>query len=135
MMTDDELKAIEDRCEKATPGPWSTLHHHYAENGLGSVQIVSADDPEEAEEHQVTDGKDELAFIPGPAAANAAFITAARTDVPALLAEVRRLRAGILAAIARVNENGEGGDSAGEMLGSLLYDISTLIGAATETKP
>lgn len=74
-MTKDELTAIRERADKATPGPWFAWRT--IENGptvqraAGFVFIVSArgtmDDAE--------------------------FSAAARTDIPALLAEVERLKA------------------------------------------
>jgi hypothetical protein len=64
-MTDDELDAIEQRANVATPGPWTVY----------KGQIVQGE----------SYGED---FGP-----DANFFIAARTDVHALLAEVRRLRA------------------------------------------
>jgi hypothetical protein len=71
VLTDDELAAIEARCEAATAGPWDCDEHTmliYARDE-GVVAVV--------DHHR----------------ANVSFIAAARSDVPALLAEVRRLRA------------------------------------------
>lgn len=74
-MTDDELKAIEDIASRATPGPW-----HLA--------IASSGDEAES---NIEAGHTDLAYdIPN---ADAIFITHARENVPALVAEVRRLRA------------------------------------------
>ena len=73
-----DLEAIKKRVEDALPGPW------YAMFG----NDVSADD-----EH----GTYRIACCDMPnAKANAAFITHAREDIPALIAEVERLR-GIIA--------------------------------------
>ena len=78
-----DLDAIQARADAATPGPWK--HFHW---------------PEGNEVH-VTPKKPICAW-PGfdgdagkNARANAAFIAAARTDIPALLAECRRLRAAL----------------------------------------
>lgn len=70
-MTESELQAIEARAEAATEGPW------HSEDGLvdmgmdkPTIDLIREDN----------------------CRANADFIAAARTDIPALVAEVRRLR-------------------------------------------
>jgi hypothetical protein len=74
-MTDDELQAIEARADAATPGPW-----HLA--------TACCDDDENFS--NVEAGHTDIASdVPN---ADAVFIVAARTDVPALVKEVRRLR-------------------------------------------
>jgi hypothetical protein len=79
-VTDEELRAIKERCEKATPGPW--------EWSDGTC------DDEDGERHGYRCGPmwvdvcDQLA-VP---VVDAEFIAHAREDVPALLAEVERLR-------------------------------------------
>jgi len=84
-LTAAELAEIEARCEAATPGPWKH-------------------DPDTAE--MAIDGPREEGVVAGcgccgspfgvldntVAMANGTFIAHARTDVPRLLAEVRRLR-------------------------------------------
>jgi hypothetical protein len=83
-MTEDDLRTIEARAEAATPGPWRQGDIAAGDlpvaGGCFSVEIYGAtDDPYAvlAEcEHE----------------ADASFIAAARTDIPALVAEVRRLR-------------------------------------------
>jgi hypothetical protein len=96
-MTDEELKAIRDRARKATPGPWmpddsvqpwimqsrrqtGVYVRFYQRNGiLNHVSFVAARRP------QVPNGS----MRP---MADAQFIAHARRDIPALLAEVRRLQ-------------------------------------------
>ena len=79
-MTDEELQAIRERAEKATPGPWEA-------NEVGLYVIAP-----------LARGKESIARMPYPYGdtsdnqSNAAFIAHARTDIPALLAEVERLR-------------------------------------------
>jgi len=78
-MPDLDLNAIKARDALAAPGPW------YADRGLGSFEhrihgqdgsrVMSAEDVD-----------------PESAALNADFLAHARTDVPALVAEVERLR-------------------------------------------
>lgn len=67
-MTPADLAAIEERCSAATDGPWR--HDGF--------QLVYCD---------------ELGDIANATSNDAAFIAHARSDVPALLAEVRRLQA------------------------------------------
>jgi hypothetical protein len=68
-MTDDELTAIEARANAATPGPWK-------DNRAAGIS---------------GDGGEPVIGLP----CNVDFVINARTDIPALVAEVRRLR-GIL---------------------------------------
>lgn len=87
MLTEQELTAIEERAEKATAGPWT----------IECRSILNdANDPSWPED-------DFLQFhLRGPAPVtgrgdyngrDADFMAQARTDVPALVAEVRRQRA------------------------------------------
>ena len=74
-MTPEELDAIEQRANAATPGPWEL------------VDWFSAVEP----------GRTDLGSPIGEvgcdlAIADAEFVAAARTDIPALIAEIRRLR-------------------------------------------
>jgi hypothetical protein len=81
-MTEDELLAIEARANAATPGPWEVEQKGCtvlrAPNGPPADQSLMGDEqyypwtPDRIEDWQ--------------------FIASARTDVPALVAEVRRLR-------------------------------------------
>jgi hypothetical protein len=68
-MTEDELTAIEARANAATPGPWK-------DNRAAGIS---------------GDGGEPVIGLP----CNVDFVINARTDIPALVAEVRRLR-GIL---------------------------------------
>lgn len=69
-MTEDDLRTIEARANAATPGPW-----------FGQSTGVYGD------------GFHLVGRAPDTAATDLEFIAAARADVPALVAEVRRLRA------------------------------------------
>lgn len=82
-MTPEELYAIEVRANAATPGPWTSITHptlHHSHNDV----FVENDDSDLICE--MVDGKvfDRLA--------TAEFIAHAREDIPALIAEIRRLR-------------------------------------------
>ncbi len=87
-MTNKELDAISERAEKATPGPWGEV----AESGewwlsgpdIYDDAVMSTNDTEISQ-------------------ADVDFIAAARTDVPALVAEVRRLSGQLEAATAHID--------------------------------
>jgi hypothetical protein len=85
-MTEDDLKAIEARANAATPGPWAT--------GAGKVEGG------QVRELVIAPNDDVIVAIAYGGFGNPVdrtsedrkFIAHARTDVPALVAEVRRLR-------------------------------------------
>lgn len=90
-MTPEDLDAIEARANAATEGPWIDRWEHIA------------DEPEDNQRGIVNGGDETLkSLVVGCTwwdghhlvlrKEDAAFISAARTDVPALVAEVRRLR-------------------------------------------
>lgn len=79
-----DLDAIEARCAAATPGPW--------ESG-GSTPTPGEVWVWEETGHHPGDPDAPDTRIASCSAADGAFIAHARTDVPALVAEVRRLRA------------------------------------------
>jgi hypothetical protein len=85
-MTPEQLAEIEARAEAATPGVWywEALGEHGYPQRIGN-------DAEVAVAETWTD--------PEWPPANAEFIAHARTDVPDLVAEVRRLRAAVDAAL------------------------------------
>lgn len=72
-MTEDELAALEQLTEAATLGPW--MWEKYSDHVYGDSQGL------DGLAYDITRDEDR------------AFIAAARTAVPALIAEVRRLRA------------------------------------------
>lgn len=78
-MTQEQLDAIRERTEKATEGPWDVEGPAYC--GPLDTLVV----------YPVEDGG-ALAYVQ-PSWEDAEFIAHARQDVPALLAEVERLRA------------------------------------------
>ncbi len=80
-MTPAELDAIEARAKGATLGPWEQADDFYV-----IAPAAPADSPVTGEIQPV----------------NAAFIAAARTDVPALVAEVRRLTAALVESRAAI---------------------------------
>lgn len=99
MLTPDQLAAIRARAKKADPGPWFD-----EPSGTPYAREVCVRETNEHVcdcEHCECDEQDvEIAAIayvehvePHKACANAAFIAAARADVPALLAHVEALEA------------------------------------------
>ena len=78
-MTESELKEIEARTNASTEGPWRSAVNY---NGNPPRIYYMVGD---------LDAKDGLARVVD--SCDAEFIANARTDVPALIAEVRRLRA------------------------------------------
>ena len=81
------LTPIRERCEKATPGPWVWRSNYLEVEG-------SWEDPTREWTRIADDGSaggeyNEAIDTHGP---DADFIAHARTDIPALLAEVERLR-------------------------------------------
>jgi hypothetical protein len=82
-MTDEELEAIRERAEKATPGPWTTEQSYDGDPdtpvlvGDGEYLCASPDDGVRG----------------GHLFEDADFIAHAREDVPALVAEIELLRA------------------------------------------
>lgn len=74
-MTDAELEDIDMRAAQATPGPWE----HKGDDKCCEAWV------EDTKHHKVTSRR-------GMLPQDAWFIANARTDIPALIAEVRRLR-------------------------------------------
>lgn len=87
-MTDDELAAIERLCNSATPGPWKYTDFRGDDIRLDMVS-QDGDGGADAFDH----ASDWTDLLTGENRyADAALMAYARTDVPALIAEVRRLR-------------------------------------------
>lgn len=84
-MTNDEAKAAKARAEAATPGPWKNT----SGNGSGSVSA-----PTEGCAVYVNAGAFADAGTVRRWKRDAAFIAAARTDVPALVDDLLEARAG-----------------------------------------
>lgn len=77
-MTDEQLAAIRDRCEAATEGPWEKITERPGGRLWQNIRVVAFD------------GK--YTICGDTVIADAEFIAAARTDVPALLDEIERMR-------------------------------------------
>lgn len=77
-MNEKELQAISERAEAATPGPWENIRTIGGCNALISSRFAIAEMGRK---------------YPGNRHADVEFLAHARADVPALVAEVRKLRA------------------------------------------
>ena len=88
MLTEEQLLEIEARCNAATPGPWDSCT---AICGSGDSAIIAPIHGRSCVLALVCAEVDEQGKDVVRSMRDAAFIAAARTDVPALVAEVRRL--------------------------------------------
>lgn len=76
-MTDKELEEIEDRCNKATKGPWKSM--------------IEGRDHTSGDSFIMTDGED--IYISNPLFDNNQdFIANAKQDIPKLIEEIRVLK-------------------------------------------
>ncbi len=87
-MTEQELAEMDARVEAASPGPWRwSVNPSAMAEDVGSIDAPGG---------RVCWFGDQTQYYPcegePPSASDLAFIIAARADVPALIAEVRRLR-------------------------------------------
>jgi hypothetical protein len=95
-MTEEELKVIEARAASASPAPWmrnGKTQHGWRiddcdENKVGMAMVLNP-----------------VAIVPSDK--NAEFIAEAREDVPALVAEIRRLKAELVKVHEPVDRPGE----------------------------
>ncbi len=91
-MTPEELKEIEERCAKATPGPWKACHGGTC--SCSQIWSQSTDVPV-AEVTRGEWGDPGLPYGKIPeeiAQANSLFIAHAREDVPKLLEYIKELQ-------------------------------------------
>ena len=76
-MTESELKEIEERCNKATEGPWKSM--------------IEGRDHTSGDSFIMTGGKD--IYIDNPLLDNNQdFIANAKQDIPKLIQEIRKLK-------------------------------------------
>ncbi len=110
-MTEKQLRQIEARAAKATPGPW---YAHATDDMYASNALYISVEPGSIDHHDNRHGMEEgnwkqadpggvvaITLLQSPLLAcvksrewdeNSVFIAHARTDIPLLAAEVRRLR-------------------------------------------
>lgn len=85
VLSDDDLDVIEARCAAASPGPWTAfVEGRDHDSGDGFIQV--GDVGNEPDMYVSRERRP-------AAAADLDFIASARQDIPALVAEIRRLRA------------------------------------------
>lgn len=91
-MTEDELQKIEERTNATTLGPWRYVLTEFPgiPDGIPQVHHDTGNEWRGDEVYDLLEGCN----IP-----TAQFIAASRTDIPNLIAEVRRLRAAHLAVV------------------------------------
>lgn len=91
-LTEQELAEIEERVNAATPGPWEICANPFDGSDDYNESWCPVELPHPYIEAHVTMHDRHLDRYKKEGVAIAQFIAHARTDVPALIAEVRRLR-------------------------------------------
>lgn len=88
-MTDEQLREIEERANAALPGPWS-IELDGPDDAMFRpiLGLFNPNAPPKSIERFVFDWMDESLNVRNH---DAAFIAHAREDIPALIAEIRRL--------------------------------------------
>lgn len=86
-LSEAELKEMEERAARATPGPWRWFKQMF---GWKALEAVGRVDQRTGEQLYVLFCRND--GVAGMREPDAELIASARTDVPILLAEVRRLR-------------------------------------------
>ncbi len=90
-MTDDELAVIDARASAASSGPWRSFIEGRDHLGGDDFIRVGCEDDGGADMYVTLYPEGTTTALPA-SAADLDFIAGARQDVPALIAEVRRLR-------------------------------------------
>lgn len=92
-----DLERVKTYCEKATAGPWHLHFYNVPNNPVFALE--AGGDGDDGEFGQLWGGgPDEW-----PAGANAEFIANSRTDLPAAVEEIERLRAEVAALTHRLS--------------------------------
>lgn len=127
-MIEQELAAIEERCAKATPGPWEwrgksgTLHtlRDRGEYQYGKTVLAPIYEYDSGVDVKVSE-------------ADADFIAYARTDVETLVAEIRRLRE-FAAEVDKALADGVASDVLEKHAASECLMVSTLAKLASKAR-
>jgi hypothetical protein len=113
MMTDEKLQAIKARAEAATPGPWETredsdFYQGGRYIGTGPYHYTTGSEKPGRPSTHPEDCyfKTDVCRVQS-GEADETFIAHARTDVPALLAEVERLKAELVNLIGAIAQEAE----------------------------
>lgn len=80
-MNENELEAIQQRCESATPGPWKSFVEG-RDHTSGSNFIMTGEGSSRGNDIELS----------GATIADQDFIAHARQDIPKLLAEIKKLK-------------------------------------------
>lgn len=96
-MTPEELKEIEERCNKAKPGPWSVFSIDYWEGEEHPSPQIWANSPEVPIAEVIKGEWGDAGIFCGKiskksAKANSLFIAHAREDIPKLLGYIKELQ-------------------------------------------
>lgn len=92
LLTDDDLKAIEERVEAATVGPWGRGENWGPPNGGYTLYGPAPDNQDYIADFYAGHHEDDR-VTHDTGLANVNFIAAARTDIPRLIASLRHERA------------------------------------------
>jgi len=96
-MTKQELDAIRARCEAASKGPWNYIDSWKGDGSIShqgnAIAYLTYDDDWRDMEHRCENNNEPDGCLCDYALADGDFIAHARTDIPALLAEVEKLQA------------------------------------------
>lgn len=115
-MTDEQLREIEERANAALPGPWS-IELDGPDDAMFRpiLGLFNPNAPPKSIERFVFDWMDESLNVRNH---DAAFIAHAREDIPALIAEIRRLQ------VQPISESYHGGvPEMPEQLREMLHEI------------
>ena len=95
MMNESQLKAIEERANKASNAPWIVEAGDYSGANwmIGATSVFLGGSAWDDKSYYITTQNVHASELEGDAKTDAEFIAHAREDVPALIAEVRSLRA------------------------------------------
>lgn len=88
-LSQKDLDEIEERAKAASEGPWASMQT-FPNKTMRSILAGPGTAPDKDPESRLVLG--EICGLPRRVERDAEFISHARTDVPLLLAEVRRLR-------------------------------------------
>ena len=93
MMNESQLKAIEERANKASNAPWIVEAGDYSGANwmIGATSVFLGGSAWDDKSYYITTQNVHASELEGDAKTDAEFIAHAREDVPALIAEVRAL--------------------------------------------
>lgn len=117
-MTEQELAAVQARADAASAGPWTWTYEEEGDLVSPGPFACACEFSDHGRQPIIT--TDMGAY--GPCTSDRAFIASARTDVPALVAEVRRLRALVESAFEEGRQAGAWHSQDGCIIGDFPED-------------